>query len=237
MRSSRSAADPLAPGPNGFAHRGLHAPPAIIENTLNAFAAALDLGAGIECDVRLTADDRLAVFHDRDGARLAGSPLRILDSPLAQVAALTVGGHPVPTLEQALALVGGRVPLLVEVKVEGPELRRIGPALSRALEGYAGPVGIMSFDPRIGRWLKTNARDLRRGLVVRDRLSPFARWVAMMLADPQFLAVDIAAIDQPWVAAARRRMPVYCWTSRTRKDARRVRRHADAAIWEADGRG
>lgn len=242
MRSSRSEADPCAPdplwpGPNGFAHRGLHKGPAIIENTLTAFAAALELGAGIECDVRLTADDRLVVFHDRDGSRLAGAPLVIGQSTLEQVQALSVGGRPIPTLEQMLELVGGRVPVLVEVKVDGPEFWRIGPALLRAIHGYRGAIGVMSFDPRVARWLKTNAPSVRRGLVIKDSLAAFRRWLAMTVADPQFLAVDIAALDRPWVAAARRRMPVYSWTSRTWADGRRVRQLADAPIWEADGRG
>ena len=40
--------------------------PAFPENSLIAFAAALELGAGIECDLRLTADDQIVVFHDAD---------------------------------------------------------------------------------------------------------------------------------------------------------------------------
>jgi glycerophosphoryl diester phosphodiesterase len=242
MRSSRSGPeplgpDPLWPGPNGFAHRGLHKAPSIVENTLTAFAAALELGAGIECDVRLTADDRLVVFHDSDASRLTGSPRRIGPSTLKQLADLRVGGHPIATLDGTLAMIAGRVPLLVEVKVEGPEFWRIGPALRRVLAGYSGPVGVMSFDPRVARWLKSKAGDVRRGLVVRDSLSPVRRWLAMKLADPHFLAVDIAALDKSWVAAVRARIPVYSWTSRSSGDAQRVRRFADAAIWEDDGRG
>ena len=94
----------------------------------------------------------------------------------------------------------------------------------------------MSFDPRVGRWLTSNAPDIRRGLVVRDSLPPLKRWFAMMIADPQFLAVDVAAIEAPWVAAGRAQMPVYSWTVRTPEQRRLVERHADAPIWEADGR-
>jgi glycerophosphoryl diester phosphodiesterase len=66
MRSSRSRPDPLDPGPLGFAHRGLHFGSAVPENSLEAFHEALELGAGIECDLRLTADDRIVLFHDAD---------------------------------------------------------------------------------------------------------------------------------------------------------------------------
>ena len=77
MRSSRSVADPLDPGPEGFAHRGLHFGSGFPENSLIAFAAALELGAGIECDLRLTADDQILVFHDADAMRMCASPMRI----------------------------------------------------------------------------------------------------------------------------------------------------------------
>lgn len=236
MRSSRSATDPLDPGRNGFAHRGVHRASAIVENTLTAFAAALELGAGIECDVRLTADHRLVVFHDADAWRLCADERRIGDCTLEELSDLRVGGHPIPTLEQALEFVGGRVPLLIEVKVERPEFWRIGPALLKAIEGYRGPLGTMSFDPRVPRWLKTNGVQAKRGLVV-QHMPAWRRKLALWLADPEFLAVDLDILDQPWVATWRERMPVYCWTPKTREDGRKVARFADAPIWEADGRG
>ena len=235
MRSSRSAADPLAPGRNGFAHRGLHRAPAIIENTLVSFAASLELGAGIECDLRLTADDQILVFHDADAARLCGSPDIIGQATRADLAHLTVGGQPLPTLAQLLTLVAGRAPMLLEAKIHG-DVWRFGRALVAALDGYAGPYGVMSFDPRLLRWLKTNAAHMRRGLVIRDSLSSLKRWGAMTLADPAFLAVDVAAIEKPWVAAARSKLPVYTWTVCTRDDRARSLPCADALIWEADGR-
>ena len=235
MRSSRSSPDPLDPGRHGFAHRGLHRAPGIIENSLASFAASLDYGAGIECDLRLTADDQILVFHDADAQRLCGSPEIIGQSTLAELSHLTIGGHPLPTLAVLLALVAGRAPILLEAKVNR-DLYRFGRALVAALDGYSGPVGVMSFHPGLMRWLKTNAPHLRRGLVIRDSLSPLKRWIAMKLADPAFLAVDVAAIDRPWVANARARLPVYTWTVRTCVDRALALANADALIWEADGR-
>ena len=235
MRSSRSSPDPLDPGPNGFAHRGLHDGATFIENSPIAFAAALELGAGIECDLRLTADDQVIVFHDADTLRLCASPALIGRSTLAELARFTVGNHPIPTLGQLLTLVDDRVPLLLEAKIDD-RFWRFGPALLAALGGYRGRYGVMSFDPRLARWLKTNAPKIRRGLVVSDRLSPVRRWFSMWLADPQFLAIDIQALGKPWVARARRRIPVYTWTVRTPADRETARVHADAPIWEADGR-
>ncbi len=125
--------------------------------------------------------------------------------------------------------------MLLEAKVNG-NLFRFGRALVSALDGYAGPTGVMSFHPGLLMWFKTNAPQFRRGLVIRDSLSPLKRWIAMKLADPAFLAVDVGAIDRPWVAAARIRVPVYTWTVRTRADRAVALAYADALIWESNGR-
>src|SRR5687767_11832685 len=81
MRSFRSEADPLDPGPKGFAHRGLHGP-GVPENSMAAFRAAIDFGAGIECDVRLSGDGQAMIFHDHDLRRLCASALAVEATPV-----------------------------------------------------------------------------------------------------------------------------------------------------------
>jgi glycerophosphoryl diester phosphodiesterase len=235
MPSLRFAADPLDPGPKGFAHRGLHYGAGFPENSLLAFAAALELGAGIECDLRLTADGQIIVFHDADAWRICASPMRIGQSTLEQLARLRVGDGPIPTLAGLLALVDGKVPLLLEAKVDG-DLWRWVPALRRDLDGYGGPSGVMSFDPRLSRLLKTNLPAVRRGLVIRDRLPPLRRWLANRFAAPDFIAVDRLALGRPWVARARKALPIYSWTIRSAAERSQAEVQADVLIWEADGR-
>jgi glycerophosphoryl diester phosphodiesterase len=235
MRSSPFGADPLDPGPKGFAHRGLHAGGEFPENSFRAFAAALELGCGIECDLRLTADNQLLVFHDADAWRLCASPLVIGRSVAADLARLRVGEQPIPTLAGLLQLVRRRVPLLLEVKVER-DLWRWMPTLTRALAGYSGPFGVMSFDPRLVRLLKTNLPQVRRGLVMKGDLPAWRRALYLRLADPQFIAVETTAAAQPWVASTRRRMPAYSWTVRTPEQRRALADRVDALIWEGDGR-
>ncbi|GLR47596.1 glycerophosphodiester phosphodiesterase family protein [Sphingomonas astaxanthinifaciens] len=232
---SRSGPDPLDPGPRGFAHRGLHDGSVFPENSLIAFAASLEAGAGIECDLRLTADDEILVFHDANAWRLCGSPLVIGRSTHAELARLRIGEQPIPTLASLLALVGGRAPMLLEVKVDADRWRWM-PALRRALAGYRGPFGVMSFDPGVLRILKTNAPEWRRGLVVADRLGGLKRSLALALADPDFLAVETFAAHRAWVARQRRKRPVYSWTVRTPAQRTDLVSAVDALIWEGDGR-
>lgn len=234
MRSSRSGPDPLDPGPRGFAHRGLHYGSGFPENSLIAFAAALEIGAGIECDVRLTADSRAVVFHDADAWRMCSNRLAISKSTLKELSQLRLGEGPIPTLESLLSLVKGRRPLLIEVKSANDIWRWI-PALRRDLPDYDGPYGVMSFDPRIPCLLKTNMPQVRRGLVIRDSLPTIRREAALWLADPDFVAVERTALAKPWVARIRESMPVYSWTIATPEQRSQAQVHADALIWEADG--
>jgi len=185
--------------------------------------------------LRLTADDRIIVFHDADALRICGSPLKVGQTRWAELSRLSVGEHPIPTLESLFMLVGGRVPLLLEVKIE-KDLWRWKHAFGPALRGYPGPFGVMSFDPRIVKILKENMPDVRRGLVIRDSLSPLRRLLAIWLADPQFIAVERTALGKPWVNRARARMPVYSWTITSAEQRAQAAVQADALIWEGDGR-
>src|SRR5262245_27865170 len=109
--------------PTIIAHRGAsrEAP----ENTLAAFARALELGAdGIELDVHRTADGAIVVHHDPvpkplpGESGLAWKPFSALSS--AEVRRLRVSGdHQIPTLEEVLELVGDRATIYCELKGAG----------------------------------------------------------------------------------------------------------------------
>ncbi len=50
-----------------IAHRGLHdVSKGVIENSLGALRAALAKGYAVECDLRLSRDGKVFVFHDDD---------------------------------------------------------------------------------------------------------------------------------------------------------------------------
>jgi len=88
------------------------------ENTLRAFRRALDAGAaGVELDVHLTKDGRLAVIHDETLERTTNGRGRVRDFTLAELQKLDAGqGERIPALEEVVELVRGRGLLLVELK-------------------------------------------------------------------------------------------------------------------------
>ena len=67
-----------------YAHRGSSI--AHPELTMAAYKAAVDEGAdGFECDVRITKDNQLVLWHDADMKRVAGNPARIADLTLKEI--------------------------------------------------------------------------------------------------------------------------------------------------------
>jgi glycerophosphoryl diester phosphodiesterase len=67
-----------------YAHRGSSV--AHPELTMAAYKAAVDDGAdGFECDVRLTKDNQLVLWHDADMQRIAGNAARIADSTFKEI--------------------------------------------------------------------------------------------------------------------------------------------------------
>jgi glycerophosphoryl diester phosphodiesterase len=226
-----------------YAHRGLHGGDAP-ENSLSAFSAAIAAGMGIECDVQQTADGRAVVFHDWELERLTGKRGPVAARAAADLGqvALAGGKDRIPALRDVLGMVRGRVPLLIEVKTRRE--RRVGAlclAVRRDLEGYAGPVAVMGFDPRVGAWFRRHAPHLVRGLVVseegaRTLSGSLRRRLALWRAAPDFLAYDVRDLPSPFAAAQRRRgLPLLTWTVRTAALRRRAADHADAPIAEGEG--
>jgi glycerophosphoryl diester phosphodiesterase len=205
---------------------------------MTAFRAALEMGAGIECDVRLSGDGEVMVFHDHDLRRLCASALTVEATPAALLAGqrLFDSDEHIPRLHDLLDLVAGRVPLLVELKCRGGNAANLARAVTRELADYAGPVGVMSFEPKATRWFARHAPQMRRGLVISGRASAFDRWRGMATASPHFVAVDRVALGRRWVSKARERHWLYSWTIRSPGQRETGEIHADALIWESDGR-
>ncbi len=148
-----------------YAHRGLHdnasdAP----ENSLRAFQAAVDAGFGIELDVQLSRDGVPVVFHDFTLERVCGVEGKVCERSLAELKQLSLLGtdQRIPTFEEALSLIGGRVPLIVELKIEALDVS-VCPAADGLLGGYKGRYCMESFNPLGLFWYRTHRRSVVRG--------------------------------------------------------------------------
>ncbi|MBN1777004.1 MAG: glycerophosphodiester phosphodiesterase [Clostridiales bacterium] len=145
-----------------YAHRGLHdGNRQVIENSMKAFSLAVDGGYGIELDVQLTRDNQLVVHHDASTARICGADRIITQTDYADLPSLP-DGSPIPLFTDLLALVAGRVPLVVEIKSHGDHDKTAAAALAH-LRVYQGPFCVESFHPQIVRYVRLYAPDVIRG--------------------------------------------------------------------------
>ncbi|MBQ2952319.1 MAG: glycerophosphodiester phosphodiesterase [Clostridia bacterium] len=217
------------------------------ENSLAGFRAATEKGYGIELDVHLTADGCLVVHHDDSLKRLTGMDIIIGQSTLEQIRACRLpNGEPVPTFDEMLEAVAGRVPLIVEVKVEGN-----ADALSRAvyqrMQRYHGPWCMESFDPLAVRWFRKNAPEVIRGQLAFNNAGKGRTWklwwrnmgIASMLqnfwARPDFMALDHKTEKMWWLPSLLLRWmkPWFvAWTVRSQADMDALRSRYDLQIFE-----
>jgi glycerophosphoryl diester phosphodiesterase len=239
-----------------IAHRGLHDDRAgVIENTALAFEAAIAKGFGIECDLRPARGGLPVVFHDLTTERIIGGENRLISNlGETEIRGLRThsGQHHVLTLEDMLALVDGRVPLLVEIKSEWdppdvPFLAEIG---RRALD-YRGDIALMSFDPDVMTVMRELATEIPRGVISggyrdehgetwwRDRISEErAERLANLLESgpvaPSFYAYHVKSLPTPVTRFVREvaGLPVFAWTVRSAEDRAAAKHYADAPIFE-----
>ena len=151
-----------------YAHRGLHGGE-IPENSRPAFARAAAQGYGIELDVQLSSDGVIMVFHDDTLLRMTGVEGRLCDFTCEQLQQMTLGesGETVPTFDEVLEIVDGRIPLLIELKGEsagGADL--LCEKLAKRLEAYRGAYCVESFNPVILSWFRRHRPDIVRGQLV-----------------------------------------------------------------------
>lgn len=230
-----------------YAHRGLHGA-GLPENSPAAFAAAIARGLGIECDVQATGDGQAVVFHDWELDRLTRESGPVARRTAAQLGAIALTGGPngegdtIPSLRQVLDQVGGRVPLLIEVKSRREShVAALSLTVRRNLEGYRGPHAVMSFDPRVSAWFARHSPQTVRGLVVTEEdgktfQGAVRRHLSLWHAKPDFLAYDIRDLPSRFAAAQRARgLPVASWTVRSPELLQRAAEHADAPIAEGAG--
>ena len=231
-----------------MAHRGLHDSQAgIIENSEDAFEAAITAGYGMECDIQISADGEAMVFHDSNLNRLtaASGPLRERSSSEVGGLRLTGSKNTVQTLGELVEQIDGRAPLLVEIKKTEAKTGRLEERARDLLQAYKGPAAIMSFNPQTVGWFAENAPGITRGQLsmafktgIGARRPWWQRFAARHLlinriSKPHFVGYDIKGLPVPSVAILRKLgTPILTWTVKTQHHRKIAEKHADNIIFE-----
>ncbi|HAT42209.1 MAG TPA: glycerophosphodiester phosphodiesterase [Rheinheimera sp.] len=202
-----------------FAHRGVST--LYPENTLRAFAAALELpNVGIELDVYLH-QDQLVVIHDRFVDRTTNGRGALEDFSVSQLAALDAGnGQKIPTLWQVLELCANRCLLNIELKGHdtGPALLRLLARAQHELQLDLRHILVSSFHHPLLRWLGLNQPSLQLGMLIAHYPLELAACAAALGVDS--LHCDRSFVDQVLVDDAHQRgLKVHVYTVNYQKDA------------------
>jgi glycerophosphoryl diester phosphodiesterase len=234
-----------------IAHRGLHdRKSGVVENTASAARAAIDKGFAIECDVQLTRDLEAVVFHDYALERLTVNGTgRVAARTAAEMAALALkdSADRVQTLPEFLDVLGGRTPLILEIKSAFQGDMRLTRRVVEALKAYEGPVAIKSFDPDIVALVRELAPDRPHGIVAQNdyeydeyaALSAEAkRGMANLLhyerSRPDFLSWQVKDLQSaaPYLCRKAVGLPVMTWTVRTQEQLAMAKAGADQIVFE-----
>lgn len=191
----------------------------------------------------MSGDGTAYVFHDWELDRLTQKRGLIgasSDKDLAD-ARLLGTDQGVPTLAQFLDAVNARVPVLIEIKSQPDyDVIRSCETVRADLKGYTGPIGVMSFDPRVPQWFAECAPDICRGLVGTDSLpngfeNVWRQPETLAQAQPDFLAIDRRDLARreagEWREAGG---PLLSWTIRTASDRKAAEPLAHALIAEGE---
>jgi glycerophosphoryl diester phosphodiesterase len=233
-----------------IAHRGLHdEEKGIIENSASAVEAAIAKGYAVEVDLQCAKDGRPIVFHDRTLDRLTAESGLIAARDAADLSTIPLHNNRdhILSLGGLLAIVDGRVPLLLEVKSTWGADPRYEPSIAAILKPYTGRVAVMSFDPNCVAALRRTLSSLPCGLVS-ERFEDKSYWselsisqrfamrhlLTAAIARPNFIAYDIRALPAlaPGIARDLFHLPLLTWTVRTNAEKAFAQLFADAMIFE-----
>ncbi|MFA7413802.1 MAG: glycerophosphodiester phosphodiesterase [Rhizobium sp.] len=220
-----------------IAHRGFHdMNKAVWENTLSAFSRAIEAGFAIECDLQFVADSVPVVFHDHDLERLCGIKGDVRARTSGELGLLTIGGtgDRIPTLRQLLALVKGRVPLVIELKGREGDDEGFAETVLEILADYEGPVALMSFDHHLLRDLKKAGCPYPVGLTAEGAKPEtfFAHEEAMQLG-LDFISYCVVHLPNSFISGLKERgIPIITWTVRDETMRAHTYTHADQMTFE-----
>jgi glycerophosphoryl diester phosphodiesterase len=234
-----------------IAHRGLHdAKAGLIENSLSAAETAIAGGFGIECDVQLSADGEAMVFHDFVLDRLTAETGLINERSAQALAGIALKGSSdrIPTLNDFLDAVAGRVPLVIEVKSRFDGALALARRTAEIVTRRSGqPIVLKSFDPTIVTALRELAPGIPRGIVAMSDYSypdydhldaaqkhALANLLHFRESRPDFLSWKVADLPSaaPYLCREALGLPVMSWTVRNAQDRERAALHADQMVFE-----
>jgi glycerophosphoryl diester phosphodiesterase len=230
-----------------IAHRGLWSLDGYPENSLGAFQAASAADYSIELDVQASADGEAVVFHDATLQRMTGLVGRVCDHTASdlRMTRLAGGDETIPTLADALTLIGHKVMVHIEIKSPFGEVGPLERRVHEILIDHHGPIAVVGFNPYSHAWFADHHPAVLRGLnsyrytgdgarqLAPELRKSFAQLKHVPIARAHFLALSLDMLPNARADALRRDgMPVIAWTVREAPQWDAVKPYCDNLIFE-----
>jgi len=140
------------------------------ENTLLAFKKAIEAGAdAIETDLRLTLDDQIILFHDRNLKKHTNLDAKPESLSLLSLKEFDVGrGECIPSLGELLELTQERVTLILEIKYNPKTYKRLSEILIRQIENKLNWVEVSCFDDKVLEYIYKLNPNVRLHKLIKD---------------------------------------------------------------------
>ena len=218
-----------------IAHRGLHSD-TVGENTLLSFEKAIAKNYIIELDLHLTRDKEIIVYHDNNLKRLTGIDKDVKDLTYEEIKKITLKtGEHIPKFSEALKVIDGKVPLLIELKTDN-KCGVLESEVVKYLDNYKGKFAIQSFNPLSLYWFKKHRKDYIRGqLVTLEYNFNFITnlickyMVLNPIIKPDFISMNIKRLPNQRI---RNKYILIGWTVRNKKDLQKFKNNCDNLICE-----
>lgn len=214
-----------------IAHRGIHNS-YVVENTLSAFFKCIEKGYAIELDARLSKDKKIIVYHDVGLYRLAKINRFVEDCTLAELKNIKLKNkYSIPTLNQVLNLVDGKVPIYIDVKGNiGNYI--LEQELLKVLRQYSGEVFIQSFNPKTIRWLKKHNNNYKYGLIIFNY--PQYNFIKKLFlhVKTDFVVCKLSSLHNYKIQKIRKNKTIIGWTIKNGNEIVKYQEFCDKMICE-----
>lgn len=200
-----------------MAHRGVYNNVDIPENSLLSFKETLKLNYPIELDINITKDNVIVVFHDDNLLRMTSLDKKINNITYNEIKNLSLLNtkERIPTLEEVLKLVNGKVLLNIEIKKTN-NYKVLIDNLIYLLNKYTGKYIIQSFDYKCLLYLKNNYPNIIRGLLISKNNNKIYNYICniiyIKMCKINFISISKKLINNKKYLKYINKYPTYIWT-------------------------
>ena len=214
-----------------IAHRGLHSNANnIYENTKESFLAAVNENYAIECDVVLSKDHEVVVFHDENLKRLCNLDKNVSSLTMNELRSLKIyeSNSNIISLDEMLHVVSAHVPIIIEIK--GKFTPFIEERIQEIIRSYRGPIALKTFNLKSVEWLIKFLPYVYKGLVIDSNTNNFE---AILELNVDFVSCDIEFIESNLVDRLKKKgLPIITWTVDNEDKKKKANLIADNIIFE-----